>query len=304
MDIKLRQIVSKAAGIYFIVTDNSQIPAIEEESRLRVIFINSPKGPVNCLVKFAQNDTASFTSIFGTANRSKEKKGDFGHKVCLDALTAGPIGVINLRSFDDNEDVTQVASINPNTHLITGVKTDKVPYASLFNRNGYWIPDKEMLTEKYFETSGYLNFANVGSNDVSVFVVKATETEVSMLTNEYEKTLAETYLEIDDYPNLDFNMRLVDTFVKVYVFNNNFNGAHLNATYGQYFNADDTITKANLEALTSVSGTGFVGSYVGSVIPNLVSETSDNLSIDDIMYADYMLTGVMCDINNELLEVD
>lgn len=302
MDIRLRQIVSKAAGIYFIVTDNSQVNAIEEESRLRVVFINAPKGPVNCLVKFAKGDTSSFTTIFGKANRSKEKKGDFGHKVCLDALSSGPLGVINLRVFNDEEDTTQVASINPNTCFTSGVKGDRVPYSSLFNKNGYWTPDRNILTEKYYADSGFLNFGNVGNSDVSIFVVKAKTSDVSRLTEEYEKTLEECALEIDDYPNLDFNTRLCDTFVKVYVFNNSFQDAHLNATYGQYFNSDDTITQENLELLTQVTGVGFVDSFVGSVIPNLMSETSENLSIDDIMYANYVYTGIICDINNELLE--
>ena len=302
MDIRLRQIVSKAAGIYFIVTDNSQVNAIEEESRLRVVFINAAKGPVNCLVKFAKGDTSSFTTIFGKANRSKEKKGDFGHKVCLDALSSGPIGVINLRVFDDEQDTTQVATLNPNTCFDSGVRVDKVPYSSLFNKNGYWTPDRDILTEKYYENDGYLNFGNVGNSDVSVFVVKAKENEVSQLTEEYNKTLEECALEIDDYPNLDFNTRLSDTFVKVYVFNNTFKDAHLNATYGQYFESDDTITQENLELLTKVAGVGFIDSFVGSVIPGLVSETGENLSIDDIMYANYIYTGIICDINNELLE--
>lgn len=302
MDIRLRQIVSKAAGIYFIVTDKSQVSAIEEESRLRVVFINAQKGPVNCLVKFAKGDTSSFTTIFGKANRSKEKKGDFGHKVCLDALSSGPIGVINLRVFDDEADTTQVATINPNTCFDSGVRVDKVPYSSLFNKNGYWTPDRDILTEKYYENDGYLNFGNIGNSDVSVFVVKAKESEVSQLTEEYNKTLEECALEIDDYPNLDFNVRLSDTFVKVYVFNNTFAGAHLNQTYGDYFKSDDTITQENLEALTKVAGVGFIDSFVGSVIPGLVSETGDNLSIDEIMYANYIYTGILCDINNELLE--
>lgn len=302
MDTKIRQIVSKAAGIYFIVTDNSHIDAIEEESRLRVIFINSPKGPVNCLVKFAQGDTSSFTTIFGKPNRSKEKKGDFGHSTCLDALSGGPIGVINLRAFDDNEDTTQIASINPNTCLNTGVKADKVPYSSLFNKNGYWTPDRDILTEKYFATDGYLNFGNIGNEDISLFVVKAKESDVSALTDQYDKTLEECSLEIDDYPNLDFNTRLSDTFVKVYVFNNTFENAHFNATYGQYFNDDDTITVENLELLRQISGVGFVGSYVGSVIPNLVSESAEAISIDEVMYTDFAKSGVLCDINNELLE--
>lgn len=302
MDTRLRQIVPKGPGVYFIVTDNSQVAEIEAESRLRVIFINSQQGPVNCLVKFAQNDTASFTATFGKASRTKEKKGDFGHKVCLDALKAGPIGVINLRTFDETRDLTQVATINPNTKLTTAVREAKVPYSDLFNKNGYWNPRKENVTEKYFSTTGFLNFGNVSTNDVSLFVVKAPESDVANLTDQFDETLENTTLEITDYPGINWNMRLKDTFVKVYVFQNAFMNAHNNQSYGQYFDANDKVRLDQLDELSNVASASFVGSYVGSVIPELVTESGAQVSIDVVMFQDYMKTGIICDINNELLE--
>lgn len=304
MDTRLRQIVPKGPGIYFVVTDNSQVTEIEDENRLRVIFINSQQGPVNCLVKFAQNDTASFTATFGKASRTKEKKGDFGHKVCLDALQAGPIGVINLRSFDDTRDLLQIASINPNTKLVTAVREAKVPYSQLFNRNGYWTPRKENITEKYYDTTGFLNFGNIGTNDVSIFVVKASVSDVEYLTDQYDETLEDTDLEITDYPGLNWNMKLLDTFVKVYVFNNTFKDAHNNKSYGQYFTDEDKVKLGDLDSLAATSSSAFVGSYVGSLIPELKNTNGVDISIDTVMYQDYMNSGVICDINADLLETE
>ena len=240
MDVRIRQIVPKAPGTYFIVTDNSQIQEIEEESRLRIFFINSELGPVNCLVKFAKNDVQSFRETFGRASRSKQKKGDFGHKVCEDALSGGPIGVVNLRAFDDIRDVAQVASINPNTKLVTAVRDELVPYTMLFNRNGFWIANKENITQNWYETTGYLNFANISTQDVSIFVVKASDADVANLTAEGEETLDSTQLEVTDYEGLNWSTKVKDTFVKVYIFKNTFENAHTNSLYGSLFNQDDT----------------------------------------------------------------
>lgn len=304
LDVKLRQIVSKQAGIYFIVTDKSQVADIEEESKLRLFFINTEDGAVNSLCKITQGDVAGFRQVYGKATRAQEKKGNFSHKVCEDALSSGPIGVINIRNFDNDRDVTNVATINPNTIIVSGVKVDKVPYVDLFDKNGFWSVKPQLVTEKYYPTNGYLNFANVGSSNVSIFVVKSTEQEVAMVTSEYNKTLESTQLEIDDYPGLNWNTRLKDAFVTVYVFKNDFKEATNNPYYGHLFNSDGNVKYVDINVLSSIKESGFYKKYVGSVIPNLKSEQEFNLSIDDIIYTDYMSSGLVCDINADLLEYE
>ena len=175
LDTKLRQIVSKQAGIYFIVTDKSQVAEIEEESKLRLFFINTEEGAVNCMYKFAKGDIAGFRSVYGKATRAKEKKGNFSHKVCEDGLSSGPIGVVNIRSFDNERDVTDIATINPTTVISSSVRTDKIPYVDLFDKNGFWSVKPSLITEKYYSRNGYLNFANVGSVNVSILVVRLTK---------------------------------------------------------------------------------------------------------------------------------
>lgn len=304
LDPKLRQIVSKQAGIYFIVTDKSQVAEIEEESKLRLYFINTEEGPVNCMYKFAQGDIAGFRSVYGKATRAKEKKGNFSHKVCEDGLSAGPIGVINIRSFDNDRDVTNIATINPNTVIASSVKVDKIPYVDLFDRNGFWSVKPSLITEKYYQTNGYLNFANVGSVNVSLFVVKAKDQEVALITSEYNKSLEATDLEIDDYPGLNWNTKVKDTFVDVYVFKNDFKEAINNPYYGYLFDGNGYISADKIDELSQIKESGFYKMYTGSVIPNLKSENEDPISIDTLIYNDYTSSGIICDINADLLEYE
>lgn len=304
LDTKLRQIVSKQAGIYFIVTDKSQVAEIEEDSKLRLFFINTEEGPVNCMYKFAQGDIAGFRSVYGKATRAKEKKGNFSHKVCEDGLSSGPIGVVNIRNFDNDRDVTNIATINPNTVISSSVKPDKIPYVDLFDRNGFWSVKPSLITEKYYSRNGYLNFANVGSLNVSLFIVKSTDQEVAMITSEYNKSLETTDLEIDDYPGINWNNKLKDTFVNVYVFKNDFKEASSNPYYGYLFDANGLINYSKIEELSNIKESGFYKKYTGSVIPNLKSENEENISIDTLIYNDYTSSGIICDINADLLEYE
>ena len=132
MDIRLREIAGKAAGTYFMVTDNSGVTEIEETSNLRLFFINVENGPVNTIVVFKKGDTSGFQSIFGKRLRKKEKQGNFSIKSCLNALTAGPIAVMNLRVFNEL-DTTQIHGLNPNMSL---EEKQTEEYSKLFNTNG------------------------------------------------------------------------------------------------------------------------------------------------------------------------
>ena len=86
MDILLRQIAGKPAGTYFITRDNSGVEEIENENKLRLIFINSPKGPVNCVITFAKGDVAGFNTIFGKSSRILEKRGNYSLKTAEQML--------------------------------------------------------------------------------------------------------------------------------------------------------------------------------------------------------------------------
>lgn len=301
MDLKLLEIAGKQAGIYFIVTDNSAVPAAITTSNLRLVPINSPKGPVNTVVVFQSGDTASFENVFGKSTRQMERKGNQSLKTALKCLEAGPVAVINLRSFDDEQDKTQIRAFSANSEK---GETQLVPYTRLYNTNQLWtVTPKYManlLTQKHL-----LNIGNIGTSDISVFIVVSTH--VDSVTLEGDNTLGKTELEIEEYPALNPEMLLKDTFVDVYVFNNTFNVADVvttNKYYGQFFDTDGNVDLSRLEELTEIPEAGFNRRFTGSLIPNLKSESGESISIDTVINQAYSETGLVAFINDEVLESD
>lgn len=299
MDIRLREIAGKAAGTYFIVTDNSAVTEIEETSKLRLFFINSEKGPVNTIVVFKKGDTAGLQSIFGKRLRKKEKQGNYSIKGCLDALSAGPIAVMNLRVFDNN-DSTNVNGISPNKSV---QETKVTPYTNLFNTNSLWTIKPKNIPG-ILKEENLLNIGNVGNSDVSYFVVVSTKSNVDKLTSEGDKTLSQTTLEIDDYPALNADMLLYDTFVDVYVFNNVFDPLTVstNRYYGHLFNETGLIDYDKIETLSMIPEAGYNRKITGSLLPNLKNEASESISIDVLMNSVFPETGLIALINDDVLE--
>lgn len=300
MDTKLREIISKAAGTYFIVNDASQVAVIEADPKLRLFFINVEKGPVNMLVKFAKGDTAGFISTYGRGTRLQEKRGNFSISTCLEALTAGPIAVVNLRAFEST-DIAGIAGLNPNIEI--GYSSN-VEYTKLFDTNNFWVPKPKNINDINQETSQLLNFGNVGNSDLSVIVVKALDSDILKLTSEGNKSLAATTLEIDEYPALDFEMLLKDTFVSVYIFNNKFTTPNTNQYYGNLFNNDGNLDLTRISELVNIPESGFVTKVTGSLIPSLINESNETVSIDVLLNQKYVVTGVIASINDDLFEED
>jgi len=297
MDNQLAQIITKSAGTYFIVTDNSQVPTIVADNKTRLIFINSDKGPVNMLYNFAQGNTAGFTAIFGKGTRIQEKKGNFSQSVCLDALKSGPIAVINLRTFS-NLDTAGICGISPN---ITDTEELTTLYSNLFDTNTFWIPKPEQI-ESLMTEHNMLSFGNVTTNDLSIFVVRSKN--YSTLTSEGNLTLANCSLEIDEYPAIDFNMLLKDTFVDVYVFTNTFDsGAGTNQYYGQFFDSHGNADLTRIDELKAIPEAGFLKLFTGSLIPGLVDSNQNPLSIDTIINNFYTTIGLVCHLNDDVFEV-
>lgn len=299
MDIRLREIAGQAAGTYFLVTDNSAVTEIEQTSNLRLFFINVEKGPINTIVVFKKGDKTGFQSIFGKTLRKNEKQGNFSIRECLNALTTSGIAVINLRVFDDTIDKTGIIGISPNNSVQEKLTKE---YTKLFNINGLWtIKPKNIQT--LLTTENLLNIANVGNSDVSFFVTVAKS--ISTLTNEGEKTLLSTVLDIEDFPALNPDSYVKDTFVDVYIFNNTFDTTTVstNRYYGNLFGATGLIDYSNLEVLAAIPESGFNRKITGSLIPNLKNEFDETISIDTLMNNVFPETNLISYINDDLLEL-
>lgn len=302
LDIRVRQLLSKSAGTYFLVTSKPSTNQTIPVNKTRLIFVNTEKGMPNTIYQFAKGDTTAFKAIFGDVQRLKEKKGNFSISTALDALNGGPIAVLNLRSFDDTVDKAGIISLNPNIALESS-KT--IPYTYLFNTNALWTPKPKNIPAN-FDGDSLLNFGNIGNNDMSIFVVKATDAEVLTLTNEGEKTLAGTTLAIEDFPALNPEMKVKDSFVTVYVFNNTFDQSTVstNKYYGQLFDTNGNLLSDGLTSLATITESGYVQKFTGSLLPNLISEKSAAISIDTLINNSFATTGLISFINDELFEQD
>ena len=306
MDYKLRQIAgNKPAGTYFVVTDQSNATEIMPNMNVRLAFINEKMGPINTMVYFDRGATAEFQNVFGKRNRRNEKNGNFGIKSCLEMIEAGPLCVINLRAFDSEYDKTTVSSLGAS-------KIDEIikdtPYADMFNKNGFWTPRSKNLLKVFGADENLLNFANVGTGNVSIMVVASSAETVSAITNEYNKTLVDVDLEVEAYPALiaDSNKKLYETFVDVYVFANSFVDANSNVHYKHLFQNTEggaLINQSDIESLTNIKASGYINKFTGSVIPYLI-EGTNQLSIDMVINQFYQETGLFCSINAEVLETE
>jgi hypothetical protein len=306
MDIKLRQIISKSAGTYFIVTDNSQVPVIEEENRLRLVFINSKKGVYNVPVRFARGDINGFQSIFGKPKRALEVAGNFSHQTCIDALSAGSLAVVNLLNITDEK--TSKTHIDFGDYSENDTKAVEVNYKDLFNSNAFWTLKSEGLVK---DSGGgdvpLLTFGNAGTSQLSIFVTVALPAEVANLTEEGDKYLHETVLTFEEYKALvsegNEYLTVKDLFVTVWVFGTDLTvGTSTNPYYGHLFDSNGNIKYNSLEALSKITASGYITKYTGIAVPGMVNEVGDNISIDTLINDDYINVGLIAYLNASLLD--
>jgi hypothetical protein len=295
MDIRLREIAASSAGTYFLLTDTTPVPEVFSTGKLRLFFINTDSGPVNTVVMFKKGATQEFQNIFGRRMRKHEKLGNFSIYNVLEALKVSDVAVMNLRRFT-NLDKVGITGINPN---MTAPENKETQYANVFNKNGLWTIKAKNIVDS-LTNEHYLNFANVGKNNISIFVVKSKSAD--SYTAHSNLSLINTPLEIEEYPALDSNMLLKDTFVDVYVFNNTFENASTNKYYGQFFNSGNLVNAEDLEKLALVTEAGFSKKITGSLIPNLFNEFKEPISIDQTVNNNYATTGLICYINDDVLE--
>lgn len=295
MDIRLREIAASSAGTYFLLTDSTPVPENFSTGKLRLFFINTDKGPVNTVVLFKKGEKTSFQNIFGKRMRKQEKLGNFSIYNVLEGLNTSDVAVMNLRKFE-TIDTVGVSGISPN---MTTPEVKSTEYSNIFNKNGLWTIKTKNIIDNLNDTH-YLNFANVGKSNLSYLVVKSKTADT--LTAFSKTSLLNAPLEIEEYPALDSDMLLKDTFVDVYIFSNNFENASLNQFYGQYFNSGGLVNSEDIDKVALIKESGFVKKITGSLIPNLKNEFSESISIDTLVNNNYAETGLVCYINDEVLE--
>ena len=186
------------------------------------------------------------------------------------------------------------------------------PYASLFDRSRFWIPSEQNLmnvaavglgtgTTGTFEKSNFINFANCGTDEISLLVFKPEGfTGYDITAKEWyggDSNIPYGWIRPSDY--------ISDYFIRVVAVKGNWsNCPNLSAssTWGKYFDKKGLL-KDKIYQFSQAEGITFIGSWTGSIIPNFTDKKGNYLYIKDRVNAQSQTTGLLMNINEDAMQV-
>lgn len=337
----------KAAGIYTLEVDNTARVADESVDSLRMLVGFSNKGPFNRPVLLTED--ADRLRIFGDVDTKLEHKGCFFNRMLRTLVAGGPVIALNLLNVDKSysgPDQVNLAAMsmsagvaNPSLadagaygeydyladstdRIIYGtVKGDNLPYvgktpfASVYNRSRFWVPDKDLLnaeaarnlsaeaslTANTFESGNLLNFANVGTEEISILVFKPASMPG------YEVT-AESWF--GGRENIPFGWirpydNISDYFIQVVCVKGNWSNYPVLSTdpvWKGFFNKKGII-KSRVNQFMSAEGVTVLGSWTGCIIPDFTDKQGNMLNLEKKVNAATERTGLLMSFNQDLANV-
>ena len=322
----------KSSGIYRFVWDKSEITATDAET-LRLMVGYSDKGPFNTPVYI--DNTADFVNIFGNINKKLEKRGIFFHRMCLQALQAGPILALNVKKFDGTEllDYVTIGATKKVTGLTLHKGTDdgtgdnaKVGAGSttlpkVYNTDRFWSLDADQLVELPNTSAGaaseqYITIAATDSKETSASIFMR-----ACRPSGYDVTIKNWYTTIgEDMPDYFIgyeDMKVADFFAEIYVFKGQFTaGVASSEELKAYFKtgANGSVTLKNdlkdafgndldtLDALAANENSGFIQRYQGVILPYFKNTSGSYISLDIIFNQDQDIHKLLMKIDGDKLE--
>jgi len=287
----------KSSGVYRLEFDKSQTVNIPAET-IRLVVGNSKKGPYNTPV-FIEN-IEQFTQVFGSIDKSLEKKGMYFHRSCIETLSRGPILALNLTAADAADRIALVSPATNSSQEGLSATTASVQYSSIFDTDKFWVPSDLKTLEAAGNTADTSNnaisFANIKQEPITVIVRQAANTAG------FEMTAREWYGEGNIPDGIEELEYVSDYMVDVFVFKGSFDASVLNndPTYGAYFN-EKGLFRSELAKFTALREVSLVAQYSGSVIPEFQDQEGRQLYIETLINLEARRTGLFCAINEEAL---
>lgn len=188
----------------------------------------------------------------------------------------------------------------------------KTPYASLFDRARFWIPSKNNLQavaangllsndQGSYEHTNLLNFANTGTDEISILVYKPENvTGYNVTAKEWwggDENIPYGWIRPSDY--------ISDYFIRVVAIKGNWTNYPVLASdpiWSKYFDKNGVI-KNKVSSLCSAEGITFIGSWTGSIIPDFVDKQGNYMYIESKVNANTERTGLLMSINEDALQV-
>ena len=188
----------------------------------------------------------------------------------------------------------------------------KTPYASLFDRARFWIPSKNNLQavaangllsndQGSYEHTNLLNFANTGTDEISILVYKPENvTGYNITAKEWwggDENIPYGWIRPSDY--------ISDYFIRVVAIKGNWTNYPVLASdpiWSKYFDKNGVI-KNKVSSLCSAEGITFIGSWTGSIIPDFVDKQGNYMYIESKVNANTERTGLLMSVNEDALQV-
>ena len=288
----------KSSGVYRLEFDKSQTVNIPAET-IRLVVGHSKVGPYNTPVLI--EDIETFIQVFGSIDKTLERRGMYFHRSAIETLTRGPILALNLTSANDVDKIwwaspTTNGSLQGNP-AIEG--TDL--YKNVFNRDKFWNPEDAKLLTIAGNTSAMsdnaLTFTNIKQDPITIVVRQAGD------TRGFDVTAREWYGDGNVPAGLADLDYISDYMIDVYVFKGRFVTSELNndPTYGNYFNSNGIIP-SQFNAFTNLREVTLLAKYTGSLIPDFQDNEGRQYYIETQINSESRRTGLFCAVNEDAID--
>ena len=287
----------KSSGVYRLEFDKSQTVNIPAET-IRLVVGRSKKGPYNTPVFI--EDVEQFIQVFGSIDKSLERKGMFFHRSAIEALSRGPILALNLTAADEDDTVSIVSpATNSSQEGLSHVNLTS-QYSEVFDTDKFWTPnDAKLLAAAGNEdeaSNHAISFVNIKQTPITIIVRQAANTDG------FNMTAREWYGEGNIPEGIDDLDYVSDYMVDVLVFKGKFNAAELNndPTYGTYFD-NKGLFRSELAKFAGLREVELLAQYTGSLIPEFMDNEGRQLFIETLINIEARRTGLFCAVNEDAL---
>lgn len=311
----------KSAGIYRFTFDKSEVSG-EQAETMRLVVGYSEKGPFNTLVYI--ETISEFEEIFGGVNKKLERRGCFFHRLAEQALTTGPILVINLKPFNtdkDNPEQVRAVSFNPTDSRVIKNASALLEIDDIYDTTRFWHLEPDGLSKRFAERTlageeKYITItATDSSNTTGTIFFRAYQ------PSGYDISFREWYASVLNGEELPSYLeghemdKVGEYFAEVYVFRGRFTTEIATSeVLSKYFDIEGTQVKLKpyienvfgdrqdtLAALAADSNSGFINSYSGILLPNFQGPNGGYLSLNLMFNAGQDDHKMMMDMNLDAL---
>lgn len=187
----------------------------------------------------------------------------------------------------------------------------KAPYASLFERSRFWVPSESNLLNTAalglgtgdsgsYEHTNFLNFANVGTDEIAILVFKPEGIKGFDITAEEwwggKENIPYGWIRPSDY--------ISDYFLRIVAVKGNWSNYPQLSTHkiwGKYFDKDG-IMKNMIDLFSGAEGVTFIGSWTGCIIPDFVDKKGNWINLRDKVNAQTEITGLLMSVNEDAMQ--